>query len=520
MTDSLPVPAPIEELVLAQRAHLDRLAKAWLAAGASAVGVSHETEILAIWPEETPRTGPSSPEITLRAPLNGQMGPLADLWIAGLAGEAAAQRLEAEAEMIAHLFAVEGEMMDMTIDLINSQDQLIALFGLTDSLRSQLRLDQSLDRVVEEARRLLSTEAAFMVFSQPDVPPLVVQLADPALDEGCLLGLFEKAREVKTPIQINKADLPGRIGKRANNLYLLPIHVRGEIMAVLGLINKMGGSFKSPDQKLAKAIANQVGAQLENVLLHQETLAQARLQTEMDLAKTVQLRLLPQKAPQIPGLDLVGSSQPALEVGGDFFDYIHEPGRPLTCLVGDVSGKGMPAAMLMTMTLTAFRSKAHEIVEPAPEQLISRTNEALYNDFTDVGMFATVFLGQFNEKTREYLYVNAGHSPVIYRPAEGSARMLEADGVPLGVLPISLCEEQRVRMGPGDLLIVGSDGFSEAANGSGEMFGYDRLLHLADQLADASAQQIHDHFYARIREFGAGHQQDDDQTLMVLKGIE
>lgn len=96
--------------------------------------------------------------------------------------------------------------------------------------------------------------------------------------------------------------------------------------------------------------------------------------------------------------------------------------------------------------------------------------------------------------------------------------MLEADGVPVGVLPVSLCEQQEVSLGPGDLLILGTDGFSEAANRSGEMFGYDRLLELTDQLAGQSAQEIHDQIYLRIRQFAAGHPQDDDQTLMVLKG--
>jgi sigma-B regulation protein RsbU (phosphoserine phosphatase) len=209
-----------------------------------------------------------------------------------------------------------------------------------------------------------------------------------------------------------------------------------------------------------------------------------------------------------------------LEVGGDFFDYIHEKGRPLTCIVGDVSGKGMPAAMLMAMTLTALRGKSHTMEDASPDARFARTNEALYNDFTEVGMFATVFVSQYDPEKRRLAFVNAGHSPVIYRPAGGAATMLEADGVPVGVLPVSLCEQQAVSLGPGDLLILGTDGFSEAANNSGEMFGYDRLLALADQLAGHSAQEIHDQLYTRIRQFAAGHAQDDDQTLMVLKGTQ
>jgi len=508
----------IDALVASQKKHLRKLADAWMTAGASGFGISDTRTVVAAWPP-----GPAVPTTSvvpnLDTPIQNMMEEtIGTLWVTGVDSPADLARLQAQADLITHLFVMEGELMDMTMELVHSQDLLVALFDLTQSMRSQLRLDQAMNRVVAEARRLVDAQAAFMVFAQHNEDPLIVQSTDILLETTCLVGLHEKARDGSGALSLYGTTLPETINPQVQSIYVVSIEVRGEKMASLGLINKLHGQFDAPDQKLAGAIANQVGAQLENVLLYQETLAQTRMQTEMELAKSVQLRLLPQRSPTVAGLELAASSQPALEVGGDFFDYIHEKGRLLTCVVGDVSGKGMPAAMLMVMTLTAFRSKTHTVEDASPAERFSRTNEALYNDFTEVGMFATVFVGQYDPAPRCLRFVNAGHSPVIYRPAGGAATMLEADGVPVGVLPISLCEQQEVSLGPDDLLILGTDGFSEAANQSGEMFGYDRLLELVDQLADQSAQEIHDQLYLHVRHFAAGHAQDDDQTLMVLKG--
>jgi sigma-B regulation protein RsbU (phosphoserine phosphatase) len=278
--------------------------------------------------------------------------------------------------------------------------------------------------------------------------------------------------------------------------------------------------FASPEIKLAHAIAEQAGSQIENVLLHEETVAQARLETEMVLARSVQKRLLPNRAPSVPGLVLHGRTVPALQVGGDFYDFITTPAqgtRLCTFAVGDVSGKGLSAALVMAMTRTVLRSKANGGASPA--QVLDGANAELYDDFTEVAMFATAFVGQYNPNTQALCFANAGHSPVIYCPSGGPARLLEADGTALGVLPVSLCEDYALPFGPGELLIMGTDGFSEATNAAGEMFGYERLLRLVESLADKPAEAILDALFAAIGSFAAGHLQEDDRTLVVAKGV-
>jgi sigma-B regulation protein RsbU (phosphoserine phosphatase) len=128
-------------------------------------------------------------------------------------------------------------------------------------------------------------------------------------------------------------------------------------------------------------------------------------------------------------------------------------------------------------------------------------------------------VAQNRREEQALVYANAGHAPVIFRPAGGRARLLEADGVPIGVLPVSLSEDQHVPFGPGDLLIVATDGFNESFDPAGAMFGYERLLDLVDQVAGRTAQAIGDALYEAVTSFAAGRPRDDDQTIIVLKGV-
>jgi len=175
--------------------------------------------------------------------------------------------------------------------------------------------------------------------------------------------------------------------------------------------------------------------------------------------------------------------------------------------------------MLMAMTRTLLRSKTRSFVRPSPVDIIGSVNDEMYDDFTELSMFATVFLGQYDHAEKILYYANAGHSPVIYCPAGGEAMLLEADGAPLGVLPTGTCENQAIYFNPGDVLVAATDGFSEAGNNYGEMFGYERLLELVTNIAHTSAQNIMDTLFQTISQFSAGHAQDDDQTVVVIKGV-
>jgi sigma-B regulation protein RsbU (phosphoserine phosphatase) len=301
------------------------------------------------------------------------------------------------------------------------------------------------------------------------------------------------------------------------NLLAKRIPVRRDTSLLLGAANKYDGDFQAPDLKLFSTIAEPAAANLENALLHQEMLVQTRIQTEMDLARQVQMRLLPQRTPALAGIELAAQSRPASHVGGDFYDFVTGNEPILTLMLGDVSGKGMPAALLMAMLRTVLRGKAQEMTTPAPERLLGNTNESLHHDFSEVDMFATLFVGQYDWRCHRLYYANDGHAPVIYRPVQGPARLLEADAPPLGLLPVNLAEQYTLDFQPGDILIITSDGFSEAEDQQGELFGYERLLQLVDDFATADAAGLIQQIFTTVDQFTGDHPQADDQTLLVLK---
>ncbi len=494
------------------RTQFDSIAQAWLREGAQAFSVWSKGDLLAQWPNEaqTNRPGVSVP-IMLRQEVVGE------LRLTGSTGSLARERLIAEAQLVSRLVAMEEELESVTAALIDTQDQLLALYDLTRSTRLHLNMGETLLSITREAASVSKAAGAFALLSLSDEQFEQVQFPTPMLESQRLIELFQRVRTNDAELLLSAKDVPELLHQGVKNLFIVPITINESISAALGLTLQRPTNKLSPDLKLARAVADQAGARIENVLLHQETMAQERLKTELDLAADIQLRLLPQHLPQWEGVDLFARSRPASQVGGDFFDFVHQPGRPAIFILGDVSGKGISAALIMAMTRTVLRSKANYMPTPSPEVIMARTHEDLYQDLSEVGMFTSIFIGQYDAQTRELTYANAGQSPVIHRPANGRAALQLPDGTAIGVLPKSICENQSLTLQPGDLWIVASDGFSDARNPAGEMFGYERLLQLVDHLADQSARQIAETMFEAVDGFAAGHLQDDDETLVVIK---
>ena len=237
----------------------------------------------------------------------------------------------------------------------------------------------------------------------------------------------------------------------------------------------------------------------------------------MRLAHTVQTALLPQALPVIPGLDLYATSRPALEVGGDFFDLVLLPSHPLIFALGDVTGKGMSAALLMTMARTVVRSAARNMPFTAPHQLMKRLNDDLLDDFSAVGMFSTVFIGLLDETTLSLSYCNAGQSPILYLPANREPVLLEALDIPIGIFTSYDYNSQALALSRGDIFIAASDGFPETRDTSGEMFGYERLKQAFAATRNLSAQEMAENLFTATNIFSGGQPQDDDDTLIIIK---
>ncbi len=243
----------------------------------------------------------------------------------------------------------------------------------------------------------------------------------------------------------------------------------------------------------------------------------AQLQFEMDLARRVQFSLLPKVIPSISGLELSTFCQPASYVGGDFYDFVTGPDQSLTFFVGDVSGKGMPAAMLMTMTRAILRGEANAPVVPTPEVILQNANAKLLADFMQAGMFVTVFVGQYHPASNQLVFANAGHSAVIFQPVNDGPRLLEADGTALGIQEKSLSKNHHLCLSEGDLLVITTDGLYEARNSQFEVFGIGRLLRQVQRLSGHSALEVSDILLKKVVHFSGREPQTDDQTILVLR---
>ena len=427
---------------------------------------------------------------------------------------------ETQLDLAAEVRRLEAELDQMTSELIGVQDQLLAVFDLARAARRRLSLDAVLIDLVGEVQRLAGAELAFIVLADASTGQLVCH---PPVTED-LRVFFEAVHRWTTtsasPLVANApADLPGDLTAHPplHSLVCVPVTVDGRSHAVVGVMNRHTGDFSAGTVKLLKALSEQTGGIVETSLRHEQALVRERLEHEMELAARIQASLMASPLPRMSGIELVGRYRPATEVGGDFYDARVRKDGQLSFAVADVSGKGLSAAMLMGISRMVLRAAG--LLTRRAARVVDQANIYLYEDLTGVGNFVTAFAGLYHPRTRTLAYANAGHSPVVYRPHDGPATLLQATCLPLGVVPELQPEDDSVPLGPEDVLVIATDGFTEATGFDAQLFGYDRFLHLVDELAHLPAATLADELFAAIDRFNTGRPQDDDQTLMIIKGI-
>jgi hypothetical protein len=243
------------------------------------------------------------------------------------------------------------------------------------------------------------------------------------------------------------------------------------------------------------------------------------LMKEFSIAHRVQQQMLPEQPPAIPGCTVSASCQPAQEVGGDLFDFLRLPDGRWTIGVGDVSGKGVPAALYMTLTkglLMATTQDSNDLVD-----IIGNVNHHIHAA-TEKKTFVTMALGAFDPETRSFDHVRAGHNPIVWRqPTAGATSLLNSPGLGLGIVSDRLFRRSvklnRLQLAAGDALVFYSDGVTEAMNADREQFGEDRLMQAVEEADGLAAAQIREHILTRVREFLAGIAPQDDMTIVVLR---
>ena len=325
----------------------------------------------------------------------------------------------------------------------------------------------------------------------------------------------------KTPLLINDLINDHRFkdmassGIKLQSLLIVPLILKGRLIGLISVFNKKTEpGFTSDDQRLLAIIAGQSAQVIENARLYEEEQALFKLQEEMRLARDIQMNLLPANSPQIAGYDIAGRTIPAKEVGGDYFDYIHLNDHCLAFCLGDVSGKGMPAALLMANLQATLRGQA--VLEISCRICMERSNKLLFHG-TDSTKFATLFYGILNAEKHELCYSNAGHDfPLLFAAGKTPSR-LKTGGVVLGFVPDFSYSEARMTLNQGDVLVLYSDGITEAMNEQEQEFGEQRLARTVQQHIAEPAEAIINHILVQVREHSGRVPQMDDMTLLIVK---
>lgn len=268
--------------------------------------------------------------------------------------------------------------------------------------------------------------------------------------------------------------------------------------------------YKELDRLLLVNLAQQLAVWVKNTQLIGQVAGQERLKRELEIAAEVQAGLLPAKIPTLPGIELAALSRPALEVGGDFYDVIRVDENRLGILIGDVSGKGVPAALLMAMTLVIFRSIARG--NDSAASVMAKANELIYLNRPSSKMFVTAFYAIYDARDQSLCYANAGNPFPV-----GSVGRLEAKGVSLGVMPRMAYEEQTLTLNAGEMLVMYSDGAEDAMNSSQEQFGEERVEQIVSQNLSLSPEEIQSRLLREINDFTGDATPFDDITLVTLK---
>ncbi len=279
---------------------------------------------------------------------------------------------------------------------------------------------------------------------------------------------------------------------RNRSMVIVPLKVRDETLGVLAVLNKQRGSFGSDDQSLLQGLADQASLSVNNAMLTVEVAEQERIRRDLQIARDIQQQLLPDSCPNVPGFEIAARADSATEVGGDYYDFFWVDDDHLGILIADVSGKGVPAALVVAMIRSAFRAQAPGNTDV--RDVLSRVNSFITGDLRS-GMFVTCIYGILEVSTKRFSWGRAGHEPLLvaHHDGQNTIDVLSPDGFALGVVGAPDFAEwlqvETVELHSGDRVLLFTDGLTEAMNSKGEEFGMERILRIMGE--DECALALH-----------------------------
>lgn len=408
----------------------------------------------------------------------------------------------------------------------NIPQQLATLVGLTHILNSSHEIEQQLSLLVAEIARVL--EARYAIFHlyheerneiwshylwegelKQVQRPFGRGIAEYVIQHAKIVNVADVQQDVQLRLEI------ARLGHQsAESCLLVPILNRnGKPSGCIQVINKRNGHFDQQDTQYLMVMADLISIAIHSALCWKEAREGKRLAREIRNAVDIQRRLLPAKVPQIPGYEMFAFNQPSKYVGGDYYDFFNRD-HSVGLVLADVSGKGLPAAML-TANLQASLH-AHAPCIESCKDMVGKINEHFYR-YTTSDMFATFFCANLDPFRHHLRYVNAGHIPPLLVRPDGTVDKLRSGGLPIGILKDFAFEEAALTLNAGESVVVFSDGITEVPNSQSEQFGKNKLMEIVRRNSELPARALGKAILNHVRHFSGQTTFADDMTLMVLK---
>ena len=409
---------------------------------------------------------------------------------------------------------------------------LNALLEVSRALGAEMHLDNLLPVIIHKTTEVMDAERSSLFIYDPDSDELWSKVAE-GMDEKTIrfpagVGIAGDVAKTLETANIPDAYDDSRFNPefdkqsdfKTKSVLCMPMTTRkGELIGVVQVLNKTdGGTFQESDEKLLEALCIQAGVAIVRARLTEAFLEKQRIEESLKLAADIQMGMLPSTFPAFPernDFDLFAGIIPAKEVGGDFYDFFLVDKKHLCFVIGDVSGKGIPAALFMALTKTQIKASSSR--RRTPGDILFRANNDLCHE-NESSMFCTLFYGIMNTETGEVTYANAGHNPpyIIEKGVE-PVQIESTGGIALGVMEEMEFESATFTASKGDSIFLYTDGVNEAMNEADEEYTYERL---EDYLKENSAESITDIVNGNlnnVKEFACTAPQSDDITVLALR---
>ena len=419
-------------------------------------------------------------------------------------------------------------------------DKLRMLLDITKKISRSLDVDEVLELVMDTLGSLLPYDAAgiYMIeckgrgdgtcdtgelgslrgFSTTSVRGYDInELSDLHLKVG--EGLLGYAAQTGEPLIVPDVSLdPRYVNARRETCseMVAPIISNDEVIGAFDLESDRKNAYTADDLEILLLLASQVAIIIEKAMLYEQSVEKKRLQAQLEVARHVQLELLPERDPVLEGFDISAYNFSTEEVSGDYYDFVSLYEDHLGIVIADVSGKGVPAALLMAFLRASLRAAIQ--IGYAPNISMSKVNHLLWESIEN-NQYVTAFYGALDATNRTLAYANAGHNPPLLMDAEGQARFIERGGLPLGMFRDTRYYEYYLPIQPGQIILLYTDGITEATNEYGGEYGRERLELKVREGRELTARKLIDFLYADVLEWTNGRGASDDVTFVVIKSL-